>query len=159
MESMPFAAPPSVTPVWLGTACAAVPDPRRAARVIYPLAAILALTVAAILANSLSVLAIAEWGADQDPALLVALGFPEGKTPCQSTLQRLFAKLDGEALAAALLTCFAPLAQPGSGVLQGLPSSARPSVGAAAFPGMAVRSMPSVPSAMTWASCWPTTRS
>src|SRR5690348_10372560 len=99
----------TVSPTSLAAAFADLPDPRRAASVVYPLNAILAMTVSAILAHCLSVLAIAEWGADQEPALLANLGFPTAKTPCQSTLQRLFAKLDGDALGAALTTVFAPL--------------------------------------------------
>jgi len=62
--------------------------------------------VAALLANHRSVLAIAEWGARQDRVMLAALGFPEGRTPCQSTLQRLFRHLDGDALAATLAGWF-----------------------------------------------------
>jgi predicted transposase YbfD/YdcC len=87
-------------------------DPRRTASVIYPLSAILAMAVAAILANHLSVLAIAEWGARQPPEVLAGLGFPPGRTPCQSTLQRLFRQLDGEALAAVLTTAFTPSGLP-----------------------------------------------
>jgi len=41
-------------------------------------------------------------GARQPAERLRALGFPDGRTPCQSTLQRLFCKLDGQALAEAL---------------------------------------------------------
>jgi predicted transposase YbfD/YdcC len=96
----------------LAAAFAHVPDPRRAASVVYPLPAILALAVAAILANHLSVLAIAEWGARQEAAMLTALGFPHDRTPCHSTLQRLFRQLDGDALAARLSACFAPTAAP-----------------------------------------------
>lgn len=68
----------SVSPTSLAAAFATVPDPRRAGSVIYPLPAMLTLAVAAILANHLSVLAIAEWGARQRPAVLTALGFPAG---------------------------------------------------------------------------------
>ncbi len=70
-----------VAPTSLVAAFAAVPDPRRAASVPYPLPAILALAVAAILANHHSVLAIAEWGTRQERRLLDALGFPDGRTP------------------------------------------------------------------------------
>ena len=108
MESTPILAPLSVSPASLAAALAQVPDPRRAASVVYPLAAMLALAVAALLADHRSVLAIAEWGARQEADLLAALGFPPGRTPCQSTLQRLFRHLDGDALAAALSACFAP---------------------------------------------------
>ena len=69
MESTPVLAPLSVAATSLATAFAAVPDPRRAASVVYPLAAILALAVAALLANHRSVLAIAEWGGRGRPPL------------------------------------------------------------------------------------------
>jgi predicted transposase YbfD/YdcC len=112
MESTPGLVSPSVAPQSLAAAFARVPDPRRAASVVYPLAAILTLAVAALLANHRSVLAIAEWGARQDPAMLAALGFPAGRTPCQSTLQRLFRQLDGDALATTLAGWFGPQATP-----------------------------------------------
>jgi predicted transposase YbfD/YdcC len=112
MESTPIAATVAVSPESLVAAFAHVPDPRRAASVVYPLAAILAMAVAALLANHLSVLAIAEWGTRQEPTLLAALGFPAGHTPCQSTLQRLFRQLDGDAVSAVLSAYFAPSAAP-----------------------------------------------
>jgi predicted transposase YbfD/YdcC len=74
----------------------------------YPLAALLALAVTALLANHLSVLAIAEWGASQSDDVRRRLGFPSGATPHQSTLQRLFGKLDPQALAQALTAVFRP---------------------------------------------------
>ncbi len=104
--------PLPVSPTSLAGAFAAVPDPRRRHGTRYALPALLALTVAAILANHLSVLAIAEWGARQSDEVLHLLGFPDGHTPRQSTLQRLFAKLDGHALATALSAHFAPAAAP-----------------------------------------------
>lgn len=114
MQSMPSVVIPttaatahSVSPTSLAAAFAQLPDPRRQASVTYALPAILALALAAILSNHQSVLAIAEWGARQRQELLIALGFPDGHTPCQSTLQRLFSKLDGEALSATLSAHFA----------------------------------------------------
>jgi predicted transposase YbfD/YdcC len=101
-----------VSPRSLAAAFARVPDPRRVGSITYALPALLTLAVAAILSNHLSVLAIAEWGARQSPDLLRTLGFPTGRTPCQSTLQRLFSKLDGHALAAALSAHFAPALRP-----------------------------------------------
>jgi predicted transposase YbfD/YdcC len=102
----------TVSPDSLAAAFADVPDPRRQASITYPLAAILALAVAAILANHPSVLAIAEWGRRQPADLLARLGFPTGSTPCQSTLQRLFAKLDGHGLGTVLATHFAATTPP-----------------------------------------------
>lgn len=112
MESTPVLAARSVVPGSLAAALWEVPDPRRAASVVYPLPAILALAVAALLANHRSVLAIAEWGARQEAGVVAALGFTNGRTPCQSTLQRLFRQLDVDSLAARLSACFAPGAAP-----------------------------------------------
>jgi predicted transposase YbfD/YdcC len=58
--------------------------------------------VVAILSNCTSVLAIAQFGADAPLALRQVLGFPDGKTPRQSTLHRLFAKLTPDAVIAVL---------------------------------------------------------
>jgi predicted transposase YbfD/YdcC len=93
-------------------AFAAVPDPRRQASVAYPLPALLALAVVAILARQLSQLAIAEWAARQGEAVLAPLGLAPGRTPCQSTLQRLFARLDADRLIDALGAHFQPPAAP-----------------------------------------------
>jgi hypothetical protein len=140
-------APPlAIAPASLAAAFATVPDPRRAASVVYPLAAVLALAVAALLANHRSVLAIAEWGARQDPALLSSLGFPTDRAPCQSTLQRLFRRLNGDALAATLALHIAPAAAPATTPRRrrpkASPSTARPSAAGSASRGTAARSMP-----------------
>jgi len=81
---------------------AALPDPRRAQGRRFPLAALLTLAVAAILANHLSVLAIAEWGAAQHDDIRRALGFSGDTMPYQTTLYRLFARLDAHLFAAML---------------------------------------------------------
>ena len=112
MQSTPVLSPVVVSHTSVAAAFAAVADPRRAASVIYPLPAVLALAVAALLANHRSVLAIAEWGARQDATVLATLDFPTSRTPCQSTLQRLFRQLDGHALADTLTACFSPSAAP-----------------------------------------------
>lgn len=103
LPARPPGAPPS-----LAAAFTLVPDPRRQASVTYPLAALLSLAVAAILANHTSPLAIAEWGARQRRDLLARLGFPDGGAPCQSTLHRLFRRLDPDAVSAALAAHLAP---------------------------------------------------
>lgn len=130
MQSMPsvgIAPTASITarplsPTSLSAAFAQVPDPRRQASVSYALPAILGLALAAILSNQQSVLAIAEWGARQRQDLLHALGFPNGQTPCQSTLQRLFRQLDGAALSATLSAHFglATVPLPGERVTHGI---------------------------------------
>ena len=110
-SSLPEATASSVrtlSPLDLLAAFARVPDPRRRHGRRFPLAAILALAVTALLANHLSVLAIAQWGKRQSPAVLTALGFPAGVTPHQTTLQRLFRNRDPLPLARVLTACFAP---------------------------------------------------
>jgi predicted transposase YbfD/YdcC len=91
----------AIRPTSLAATFASVPDPRRQASIRYPLPAILTLAVSAMLCGRTSVLAMAEWAAHQAPELLTALGFPPGRTPCQSTLQRLFCRLDPTALSQA----------------------------------------------------------
>lgn len=100
-----------ISPQSLLAAFATVPDPRRAKSVTYPLSAILALAVAALLCASVSVLAIAEWGARQSPDMLARLGFADGTTPCQSTLHRLLRKLDARAVARALRLAVDPTSE------------------------------------------------
>lgn len=104
--------PPPIGAPSLAAAFTLVPDPRRQASVTYPLAALLSLAVAALLANHTSVLAIAEWGRRQRRAVLTELGFPEGGAPCQSTMQRLVRRLDPDAVSAALSAALAPAAPP-----------------------------------------------
>jgi predicted transposase YbfD/YdcC len=118
MECTPAAPNPTsptgtpVTASSLLAAFATVRDPRRSGSVTYPLAAILALSLVALLARQRSVLAIAEWASRQGDAVLEPLGLTPGQTPCQSTLQRLFAKLDGAALSLALQVAFAGTVAP-----------------------------------------------
>ena len=110
MQAASASAPPTtleISPASLAAAFATVPDPRRQASTAYPLGAILALAVAALRSAHTSVRAMAEWGRRQSPDLLAQRGFADGRTPCQSTLHRLFAKLDGAALAAVLGDYFA----------------------------------------------------
>ncbi len=114
-SSLPEATQSSIStrsPLALLAAFARVPDPRRPHGRRFPLAAILALAVTALLANHLSVLAIAQWGKRQSPLVLAALGFLDGVTPHQTTLQRLFRKLDPLPLALILTDCFAPPRSP-----------------------------------------------
>jgi len=91
----------------LSAAFATIPDPRGARGKRFALVAMLNLAVTAILANHVSELAIAEWGAAQSRSLLHALGFVRGVTPHQTTVQRLFRALDPVCLARALTASFA----------------------------------------------------
>jgi predicted transposase YbfD/YdcC len=104
----------------LAAAFAALPDTRRAASVCYPLPAILALAVAALLAGQHSVLAITQWIARQEAAQLEALGFPPGRVPAQSTLHRILGHLDLDALVRQVQISFAPITAPASDGLQGI---------------------------------------
>ncbi len=111
----PTAAAPEplvTTPSALLAAFASIPDPRRRQGIRFSLPAVLALALAAILAKHLSVLAIAEWGAGQSQEVLRRLGFPQGKAPHQSTIQRLFKRLDPARLSQALARAFATHSAP-----------------------------------------------
>ena len=120
MEFTPASAVVSVAAGSLAAVLGDLPDPRRAASVIYPLPAVLALVGAALLAGQVSVLAIAQWTARQEPAQLAAFGFPPGRTPCQTTLHRLLRHLDVRALSALQQTAFTPTTPPAADALQGI---------------------------------------
>src|SRR6266487_1840170 len=85
---------------WQG-ACEQVKDPRRKQGKRFSITSILLLALAAMLSNHLSELAIAEWGAGQSAQMKKALGFEKGVTPHQTTIQRLFRRLNGEEIEAA----------------------------------------------------------
>lgn len=82
-------------------ACEQVNDPRRTQGQRFRLTSILLLALAAMLSNHLSELAIAQWGAGQSEEVKRALGFENGVTPHQSTIQRLFRRLNVEEVEAA----------------------------------------------------------
>jgi hypothetical protein len=81
---------------------AEVPDPRSRHGRVHPLAAILALTVLAMLRGCKGPVAIAQFGRDHGTALAHALGFTRGKTPAASCLSDLYSRLDAVAFEAAL---------------------------------------------------------
>jgi predicted transposase YbfD/YdcC len=102
----------------LAQAFALIPDPRRAQGRVYWLPSLLSLAVAALLCNCLSVLAIAEWAARQEPPIRAALGLPLDRSPNQSTLHRLLRRLDPPSLSRALTDYFeqaAPAQERGRG--------------------------------------------
>lgn len=84
----------------LMTALSSVPDPRDPRGVRYPLAGVLAVAVCAVLGGARSFAAIGEFAADLGAAQLDRLGLD--RAPVESTMRKLFARLDGAALDAAL---------------------------------------------------------
>jgi DDE family transposase len=99
MDAMPHA------PGSLAEALAPIPDPRRSHLRVHGLVALLQMAVAAMLCGARSLYAIAQWGQERredDPALLVDLGLPPGRTPSVATLHRVFRRLDVAAFEAAL---------------------------------------------------------
>lgn len=98
----PLPVGPAAPPGSLAAALAAVPDPRRPYgwRPEYPpvpLVALLQATVVAVLCGARSLYAVAQWvreRAEDDPALLAALGFPVGRGVCVATLHRVYKALD-----------------------------------------------------------------
>ena len=79
-----------------------VPDPRGAKGRRHSLAEILAISTAAMLCGARSLYAIAQWGRDQEPELLRALGLRYRQSPCVATLHRIFVRLDRDAFEQAL---------------------------------------------------------
>src|SRR5256885_12345184 len=73
-----------------------VKDPRRKQGQRFSITSILLLALAAMLSNHVSELAIAEWGAGQSEEIKKALGFENGVTPHQSTIHRLFRRVNAE---------------------------------------------------------------
>ena len=86
-----------------------VKDPRRTQGKRFSLTSILLLALAAILSNHLSELAIAEWGAGQSEEIKKALGFKNGVTPHQSTIHRLFRRVNAEEVETAFRHIFLQL--------------------------------------------------
>lgn len=87
---------------------AQVPDPRDPRGVRHPLVTLLALTACAVLAGARPLLAVSEWVADAPPALLERLGtavdplVPKWSWPAESTIRRLLARIDADAVHAVL---------------------------------------------------------
>jgi DDE_Tnp_1-associated/Transposase DDE domain len=100
-------------PLSLLEVLAEVPDPRNPKGVRYPLPAVLALAVLAMLTGAKSYCAIAQFGRDKGGALALALGFRRGMTLCKSALADLFARLDAAAFEAALSRWVASRLPPG----------------------------------------------
>nr|WP_081237380.1 ISAs1 family transposase [Streptomyces viridosporus] len=83
---------------------AEVPDPRDPRGVRHRLAVVLALTACAVLAGATSLLAVGEWIADAPAHVLEQVGahpdplLPRRALPAETTVRRLLARLDGDAL-------------------------------------------------------------
>ena len=101
----------------LSQVLSAVPDPRRVRGRRYRLGSLLALSLVAVLGGARSLAQIARFAADSGPELRAALGLPRA-TPNASTLGRLLARLDGDAVDDAVGAwlarhCADPAAEPG----------------------------------------------
>jgi DDE_Tnp_1-associated/Transposase DDE domain len=83
-------------------ALASVPDPRKRKGTRHPLAAVLSLSVVAVLAGCKSLEAIAQFGREHGLPLRHALGFTRLDCPTKSCLGKIFRRLDAEAFEAAL---------------------------------------------------------
>ena len=100
---------------------AAVTDPRARAGRRHPLVAILMLAAAAVLAGARSIAAIAEWAAEAPQPVRAALGTRRDPrtgrwvwaVPTETTIRRTLARVDPEALAAAIGAWLADRDQPG----------------------------------------------
>lgn len=79
-----------------------VPDPRRGQGRRHPLPAILTLATCAMLSGARSLYAIAQWGRDQSPEFVAALGITHSPTPSVATLHRVFSRLNVNAFEEAL---------------------------------------------------------
>lgn len=83
---------------------AEVPDPRDSRGVRHRLAVVLALTACAVLAGATSLLAVSEWIADAPAHVLERVGahpdplLPRRVLPAETTVRRLLARIDGDAL-------------------------------------------------------------
>jgi DDE_Tnp_1-associated len=76
---------------------AQVPDPRQKRGRRHPLAGLLAVGIAAVIAGSRSFAAIGQWAADAGPKVLAALGAARGPAE-ESTFRRAFALVSADVL-------------------------------------------------------------
>ena len=74
-----------------------IPDPRRRRGRRHPLAGLLAVGIAAVIAGSKSFAAIGQWAADAGPEMLAALGAARGAAE-ESTFRRAFALVSPDKL-------------------------------------------------------------
>src|SRR6266581_4365884 len=98
MTSSPI---PAARSQYLLDLLAQVPDPRKRRGRRHPLAGLLAVGIAAVIAGSRSFAAIGQWAADAGPEALAVLGAARGPAE-ESTFRRAFAPLDPARLDQAL---------------------------------------------------------
>jgi predicted transposase YbfD/YdcC len=77
---------------------ASVPDPRARRGVRHPVAVVLAVGIAAVIAGARSFTAIGEWAAAHGPSLLTAAGLTGSAHPSESAIRRLLTRLDPDLL-------------------------------------------------------------
>ena len=112
LERKPIPVGPPAEAGSLAAALAVIPEPRRPygwnpTYPPLPLVGLLQVAVVAMLCGARSLLAIAQWAAEQQqdaPALLLALGLPPERSPAVATLHRVFKALDVAAFEQALGT-------------------------------------------------------
>src|SRR5690349_19317931 len=85
---MPSSPIPAARCHYLLDLLAQVPDPRKRRGRRHPLAGLLAVGVAAVIAGSRSFAAIGQWAADADPDVLAALGADRGRRTSDVTIAR-----------------------------------------------------------------------
>jgi hypothetical protein len=95
---------------------AQVPDPRKRRGRRHPLAGLLAVGIAAVIAGSRSFAAIGQWAADAGPDVLAALGADRGPAE-ESTYRRAFALISANILDLVLGTWLHTRAAPAGGRL------------------------------------------
>lgn len=92
----------STRPQRLLSALESVPDPRARPGRRYRLTAVLALAVTAVVAGAESFAAIAQWARESTGEQLAQFGVGPGRAPEESTLRKLFNRLDAAALDTAI---------------------------------------------------------
>ena len=94
---MPSSPVPAARSQYLLDLLAQVPDPRKKRGRRHPLAGLLAVGIAAVIAGSRSFTAIGQWAADAGPEVLAALGAARGPAE-ESTFRRAFALVSPDVL-------------------------------------------------------------
>jgi DDE_Tnp_1-associated len=94
MPSLPI---PAARSQYLLDLLAQVPDPRKKRGLRHPLAGLLAVGIAAVVAGSRSFAAIGQWASDAGPDVLAVLGAARGPAE-ESTFRRAFALVSADVL-------------------------------------------------------------